>query len=467
MKAAPWVDEDLIKNINLRSKLSREWRYERKRGDTEDKILECKRKYTTQKSKTALMTGEKKSALEDEKIKETWKDGKAYWKMIKELLGKSKESSEEAFIYDETGEKKEIKTCKKEFMEEWTKKVYQKLKKADFTFWSDEVTGKKQEMEKEMMEENSEIMEDPIITEEELVDTIRNMKNNKASGIDNIPAEAMKALIMDEQSRAYILKCFNKALIEEVHKDWLVSRTTMIKKNNKPKILEHRPIAVTVNSNKIICTILRKKIEEFLAEKGIEYDNQFGFTEGGRVEHCLYMLDYVINMSYEKRGRRNRPLHLAFIDFKKAYDSIDRRKLIEVLIEYKVNPKIIDLIVQMYRDDHTIIKIGEVSEKIEVTGGIRQGCCISTLLFKMVTFKIIEELRKEKKYKIGKFNDNSIWLADDATLIAEDLGTLRNLLKCLGETGKKYGLEINEKKTKIMKVKGRDSLESIEGYEKV
>ena len=125
-------------------------------------------------------------------------------------------------------------------------------------------------------------MENPIISEEELVKTINNMKNNKATDVDNIPAEVMKALIKDDQIRGYLLKCFNRALIEEVHQDWLVSRTTMIPKNNKPKILEHRPIAVTVNSNKIVCTILRQKIEEFLTEKGIVYENLYGFTSGGK-----------------------------------------------------------------------------------------------------------------------------------------------------------------------------------------
>merc|ERR1712121_451217 len=110
---------------------------------------------------------------------------------------------------------------------------------------------------------NSGIMENPVITEKEFVDTINNMKNGKASGVDNIPAEVMKALIKDSSIREYFLKWFNKALVKEVHKDWLVSRTTMIPKKNKPNILDHRPIAVTVNSNKIICTILRQKIEEF------------------------------------------------------------------------------------------------------------------------------------------------------------------------------------------------------------
>merc|ERR1711874_730227 len=180
-------------------------------------------------------------------------------------------------------------------------------------------------------------------------------KNNRASGVDNIPAELMKVLLKDELTRKYLLKCFNRALTERVHEDWLLSRTTMIPKTDKPMILEHRPIAVTVNSSKIVCTILRKKIEEFLSEKGIIYENQFGFTEGGRVEHCLFILDYVTNMSFEKVKKRGQSLYYAFIDFKKAYDSIDRKMLIEVLVKFKINPQIIDLIVQMYEGDSTII----------------------------------------------------------------------------------------------------------------
>merc|ERR1711874_713140 len=134
-------------------------------------------------------------------------------------------------------------------------------------------------------------------SEKEFVDTINNMKNSKASGIDNIPAELMKVLIKDEKIRKYLLKCFNGTFTEKIHEDWLLSRTTMIPKTKKLKILEHSLIAVTVNSSKIVCSILRKKIEEFLIEKGIIYENQFGFTEGDRVEHCLFIFDYITNLS--------------------------------------------------------------------------------------------------------------------------------------------------------------------------
>ena len=101
-------------------------------------------------------------------------------------------------------------------------------------------------------------------------------------------------------------------------------------------------------------------------------------------------------------------MYFAFIDFKKAYDSIDRQKLIEVLIGFNINPLIIELIVQMYQEDCTIIKLGKMNRKVEVTSGIRQGCCISTLLFKLVTFRIIDELRKKKAYRVRQFCDNSL-----------------------------------------------------------
>ena len=149
----------------------------------------------------------------------------------------------------------------------------------------------------------------------------------------------MKHIIKNEKIRTYLVKCFNNALKEEIHDDWMMSRTIMILKTAKPKIMEHRPIAVTVNSSKIVCTILREKIESFFKEKGIGYENQYGFTTGGRIEHCLFILDYVTNMTYEKKDRKDKSLYFAFIDFKKAYDSINRKKLIEVLIKFLKIPK--------------------------------------------------------------------------------------------------------------------------------
>ena len=163
----------------------------------------------------------------------------------------------------------------------------------------------------------------------------------------------------------------------------------MIPKVKQPKILNHRPIAVTINSSKIFWTIMREKIEMHLRDMNVVYENQYGFTKGGKPENCLYILDYIANRNYTGNNRKKTDLYYAFIDLKKAYDSIDRGKLIEVLMKFRINPQIIDMIIQMYEGDSTTIQLGKIRSNIEVTSGIRQRCSISTLLFNPVFMRWI------------------------------------------------------------------------------
>ena len=100
----------------------------------------------------------------------------------------------------------------------------------------------------------------------------------------------------------------------------------------------------------------------------------------------------------------------------------------------------------MYENDKTIIHLGKLKETIEVTCGIRQGCSISTLLFKMVTFTIIEELKDNANlYKMGEY---------DATIIATDETSMEKALNALEVAGSKCGLELIEEKTKILRIRG-------------
>merc|ERR1711874_121240 len=118
-------------------------------------------------------------------------------------------------------------------------------------------------------------------------------------------------------------------------------------------------------------------------------------------------------------------------------------------IRYKVNPKIIDLIVQLYAKYETTLNLGKMKETIEVTCVIRQGCSISTLLFKMVTYCIIEELLENGKgYRIKEYKGNSLWLADDDTLIANSKENVEEIIKALIIAGGAHGLDLNKLKTK-------------------
>ena len=84
---------------------------------------------------TSAMAGEKKSSWEKKKIEKTWKDGKLFWGMIRELLGKKKEYEEEAYVYTNEGERREIMDIPEEFIGSWLINIYQKATKPDFSFW--------------------------------------------------------------------------------------------------------------------------------------------------------------------------------------------------------------------------------------------------------------------------------------------------------------------------------------------
>ena len=79
--------------------------------------------------------------------------------------------------------------------------------------------GKKEEMEEEEKMENSGIMKFPVIEEEEMMDVIKKMKNEKAAGADGISAKLVKFITKNEEIRKYMLKCCNNVLNEKIQED--------------------------------------------------------------------------------------------------------------------------------------------------------------------------------------------------------------------------------------------------------
>ena len=80
----------------------------------------------------------------------------------------------------------------------------------------------------------------------------------------------------------------------------------------------------------------------------------------------------------EKAREHNTTLYLLFIDLCKAYDSIPREALWQVLRKYGIPPTLVNII----RSLHDGMKIevtmdGATTPEIEVTNGLRQGCTIA------------------------------------------------------------------------------------------
>ena len=72
----------------------------------------------------------------------------------------------------------------------------------------------------------------------------------------------------------------------------------------------------------------------------------------------------------------------AFIDFRKAYDTVNRNVLWKKLCNVGVNGKMFKAIKSLYSCVSSCIRInGLKTDWFDVTTGLRQGCCLSPLLF--------------------------------------------------------------------------------------
>merc|ERR1711874_277636 len=99
--------------------------------------------------------------------------------------------------------------------------------------------------------------------------------------------------------------------------------------------------------------------------------------------------------------------------------------------------------------------MGDMSESVKVTMGIRKGWSVSTFLLILITFKIIKELRERGEImQVGMNIINSIWFANHTTFLDNTVKALRKTIILAKEVTKKFGLEINEDKSKIVCPKG-------------
>ena len=111
----------------------------------------------------------------------------------------------------------------------------------------------------------------------------------------------------------------------------------------------------------------------------------------------------------------------------------------------------------MYWEQTAVVRTKTgVSSGFKIKKGVRQGCVLSTNLYKLNTEKICREIEGMPGVIIGGVNINNLRYGDDAGLLAIDSGKLQDLINTVNEKGKEYGMSINIKKTKVMVVTNKE-----------
>jgi hypothetical protein len=100
----------------------------------------------------------------------------------------------------------------------------------------------------------------------------------------------------------------------------------------------------------------------------------------------------VLKLLIENNREYNIETHLAFVDIRKAFDRVDRIKLMDMIKNDGVSNQLLTTIFNIYTDNYTAIG-GEdkQSEWRLISQGVCQGCSLFPLLFIIYTNSLLKE----------------------------------------------------------------------------
>ena len=171
------------------------------------------------------------------------------------------------------------------------------------------------------------------ISEKEVTECIKSLKNKKSPGNDQINNEMTKCT--NKEGKQLITKLFNTILkFGHFPKDWNFGLLKLIHKGGETDD-ENNYRAITLNSclGKLFCTILNQRLYSLLEDINIFCREQAGFRKNHRTTDHIFLLKKIVKTYISQ----NKYLYTCFVDFSKAFDSIWRTGLIEKISRIGIN----------------------------------------------------------------------------------------------------------------------------------
>ena len=165
---------------------------------------------------------------------------------------------------------------------------------------------------------------------------IDSAKRGKATGIDNIPTEVLKNDTAVSFLHVLFNICFDNGIVPY---DWgkcIINPISKSSTTDRLDPLSYRGISLAPALYNLYCSILNSRLSSWSDENYKLVDEQSGFRKGkSTTDHISSVVNII-----ETRKKLKKPTFCAFIDFKKAYDTINRHMLCKRLTDIGISGKL-------------------------------------------------------------------------------------------------------------------------------
>jgi hypothetical protein len=204
-----------------------------------------------------------------------------------------------------------------------------------------------------------------------------------------------------------------------------------------------RPITLS----ETLAIIFEHLILKFIHKRTL-HKHQFGFRQKSSCQHAVFSLREIMEDVVNKGSNA----YAVFLDFSKAFDKVNRIKLLYKLMHY-LDPWVW-LAVKNYYDKLVLYvqdNKGNISIPFKSLVGVKQGGPASPDLFNDYINDLLISLElSHGTYKLGGMDKGVMVYADDTTIVCDSLDSLNKNIKIIESYCDRYDICINAKKTKCM-----------------
>jgi hypothetical protein len=217
------------------------------------------------------------------------------------------------------------------------------------------------------------------------------------------------------------------------------------KKGDKLEFSNYTAIALLKVTYKVLSGIVYNRLTVYAEEILGEYQCRFRANRS-TIDHT-----FTLRQIQEKAYEYNIQLHNLFLDFKQAFDSVNRDRMLKDLMILIIPKKLVQLVsVTMAGSKATVTVDKQHTSTFSITNGVRQGDALPSILFDLVLEEILQKVNITGH--IGTKSTHIFAYADDVAIVSRNKNALKDNLINIESEARKRGLRINENKTKYMEV---------------